>query len=240
MRGSGFARFGVLQERVQRGHPRDGEALESHPGNRAQKVRAQKSPRRDRRPVGRTSTPRPRATIHCAARRRVPVHSAQVLGKRIAGEVQKFLVRARPPLPFTFTLSCTNSPIHRAFVPVVKPHLAVRIPAAMQNPAAHILRHARHGVGVERGPVPFFMSRSRLPAFSLSASSASSDRIQSEGACSAAKFFCAAYPSQAARSPARPGSARSRACGPLIRCPPPGFHRSTACSQWRARYCVLH
>src|SRR5260370_35690423 len=33
--------------------------------------------------------------------------------------------------------------------PVEEPHFAIRIPARVQNPAAQVLRHAWHGVGVK-------------------------------------------------------------------------------------------
>ena len=87
----------------------------------------------------------PRVTISCAAKGCVSVHSAQMFAERIAGEVQEVGFEV-PDGAIHLDRFMHEFADPAGFAAVEEANLAVGIPAAMQDPAAQILRQARHGV----------------------------------------------------------------------------------------------
>src|SRR5579872_1240036 len=78
---------------------------------------------------------------------RIAVHGSQMLGKRVARKVEEIAFQAPDGAIYLdrFVDEVAHPP---GAPPVVETHLAVRIPARMEDPAAEILGHSRNCVGI--------------------------------------------------------------------------------------------
>src|SRR5579863_4913621 len=127
-------------------HVGDGQAFHAVEEAELEKIRLKKSPRRRKdktRPGGPFA-----GSEHLLRRQRgVAVHGAQMFRERAAREVQKVGFEMAEPAAHLYGFMHEGA-LPGGLAPVVEAHLAVGIPAGVANPAAQILRHPRHFVGV--------------------------------------------------------------------------------------------
>ena len=140
--------LGVFQKIIKRRHVGDRQTLPNPSRNPLLRTYVRKN-------VHAGSTRRVQPTVAVAVghhlrgrERRVTVHSPQMLGERVTREMQHIRFQAaEPPIhPHPFVNEVARPP---GLAPVVKTDLPVRMPTAVQNPTAQILRQPRHGVGVD-------------------------------------------------------------------------------------------
>src|SRR5262249_45203187 len=141
----------ILYEYIDGGHKGDDQAFEAVLETSLEKIGLHERPGRGKK----------QAPERCGAalgdpflggERGVAVRGFQVLGERVAGVMEQVgFQRGEAAIDLDALVDVFADPA--ALAAIVEADLAVRIPAGMKDPAAHVLSEPRDGVGVSVGAV---------------------------------------------------------------------------------------